>query len=308
MASLFNLLKRPEYLFRPSQIGVRLKRFSKAPGPRETVTLPWGAPVAVHLNAPVGNEIIWHGIVDKIVPESIARLLDTGETGIDIGANIGQNCSIMAAVSGPNGVIDAFEPHPEIFKELEQNHRQWPTDGFAPVRLEQVALGSEERTARLVAGEEFDSNRGVARIENEGESSAGSHSVKMKRLDDYLLDRPAPCVVKIDVEGAELQVLQGGCESLKQRRIRDLIFEDFEPQPNRLTDHLRAAGFTLFALLPRWIGPSLAPLNESWSAPPSFSYNFLATLDPERALRRFRPRGWYCLNSGGYWKRRRSRA
>jgi hypothetical protein len=41
-----------------------------------------------------------------------------------------------------------------------------------------------------------------------------------------------------------------------------LIFEDFEHQPNRLTDHLRDAGFTLFALLPRWFGPSLISLDE----------------------------------------------
>jgi FkbM family methyltransferase len=305
MASIFNLVKRPEYVFRPSQIGVRFKRFSKAPVPRETVTLPWGAPVTVHLNDHVSSEIIWYGIFDKIVPESIARLLDTGETGIDIGANIGQNCFIMAAVSGPTGVV---EPHPETFKELEQNHRQWPTDGFAPIRLEQVALGPEERTARLIDGEDFGSNRGGTHSDDEGDASSGAHNVQMKRLDDYLLDRPAPCVVKIDVEGAELQVLQGGCESLKQRRIRDLIFEDFEHQPNRLTDHLRDAGFTLFALLPRWFGPSLISLDEKWSAPTSFSYNFLATLDPERARRRFRPRGWYCLKSGGYWKRRRPRA
>lgn len=307
MASLFNLTKRPEYVFRPSQIGRRLKRFVRAPAACETVTLPWGAPVAVRLNDLIGSEIIWHGIFDKIVPETIARLLDSGETGVDIGANIGQNCSLMAAVSGPTGAVDAFEPHPATFQELCENHRRWPTEGFAPVRLEQVALGPEERMARLVDGEEFASNCGGARIDDEGRSVSDCHSVQMKRLDDYLLDRPAPCVVKIDVEGAELQVLNGGPESLKQRRIRDLIFEDFEKQPSQLAAHLRAAGFTLFALVPGWLRPRLISLESSWRHPEGFSYNFLATLDPERARRRFRPRGWFCLKSRGYCKRRHTR-
>ena len=45
-----------------------------------------------------------------------------------------------------------------------------------------VALGPEERTARLIDGEDFGSNRGGAHIDDEGDASSGAHNVQMKRL------------------------------------------------------------------------------------------------------------------------------
>lgn len=48
------------------------------------------------LVSPAGLDFWNVGVYDRIVPEAILRLLDRGETAIDIGANVGQDTSMMA--------------------------------------------------------------------------------------------------------------------------------------------------------------------------------------------------------------------
>src|SRR5438132_410369 len=129
MLNILNYFKRPEYFFRPAQVLRRLCRIWRSPQTEEIVELPWGAPVKVRIAENVGSSIIYYGIFDKIVPEAIWRLLDEGETAVDIGANIGQNSSAMAFKSGPRGRVVSFEPHPITFAELQQNVSAWQGRG-----------------------------------------------------------------------------------------------------------------------------------------------------------------------------------
>jgi hypothetical protein len=107
---IFRALRRPEYFFRPVQIWRRLRR--NAILKRNRIQLPWGLPVEVDPVSYVGQDIRNLGVFECIVPEAIVRLLDRAETAIDIGANIGQNTSIMALAAGPAGLTVGFEPGP----------------------------------------------------------------------------------------------------------------------------------------------------------------------------------------------------
>src|SRR5579871_5650959 len=126
MPNIFNYLRRPEYVFRPRQVLHRFRRILKPPQATELVELPWGAPVSVRPTENVGNAIFYYGIFDLVVPEAIYRLADEGEWAMEVGANIGQNCSLMAYRTGRRGHVIAFEPHPEIFRELKDNFALWP--------------------------------------------------------------------------------------------------------------------------------------------------------------------------------------
>jgi FkbM family methyltransferase len=286
MPNIFNYLKRPEYVFRPKQVLRRFRRFGK-PAPAElVVALPWGAGVRVRTSENVGSDIYHYGIFDKIVPEAIWRLLDAGETGVDIGANIGQNSSAMAFKSGPGGRVISFEPHPTTFPELRKNADSWPKAKCAQVELNNVALGQQDGEAILAATEYLSG----ASLRKEG---AGV-KVPVRRLDDFLRNVTVG-VCKIDVEGHELSVLEGAPETLKRRAIRDLVFEDFNPQPSDVSKLLRANGFHIFELHERWLKPVLQELSGTGVVEPGFSYNFLATQDPKRASGRFRSAGWHCL-------------
>lgn len=294
MLNLFNFLRRPEYVLRPVQVLRRLNRIGTSPGSRESVLLPWGARVAVDPKENIGSDIYYYGIFDKIVPETIWRLLEPGELAIEVGANLGQNCSLMAVRTGPSGRVIAFEPHPEIFNELKTNANEWKHLDLGSLDLQQIALGGENGTATLTTDEEFHRNRGSASVH--AEATPGGIPIAIQRLDSILPTETKVGVCKIDVEGHELAVLAGSERLLRQGEIRDIVFEDFHPQPSAVTSHLRALGYTVFRLRSRWLKPELLPI-DSTDADTNSSHNFLATIEPERAAEKFRPMGWLCFGS-----------
>jgi FkbM family methyltransferase len=294
MLNPIKYFSKPEYLMRPRQVLKRLARIGKPVPELATVRLPWNASVTVHIRENVGQSIYFYGIFDKVVPEAIWRLLDKGETGVEIGANIGQNSSLMSVRAGSNGRVLAFEPHPVIFKELQANHELSRNRDFAPVQLERVALGEMSGESTLIETEEFTHNRGSAALGTSGSSPTGIN-VSVRPLDSFLaaIDRIGVC--KIDVEGHELSVLKGAEQALARNAIRDIIFEDFNPKPSAVTELLTRHGFTLFELHEAWLKPRLASMVVGNALRRGFGCNYLATLDAPRAAKRFHPPGWRCL-------------
>lgn len=252
--------------------------------------------ISVHTGENIGAGIYYYGISDKIVSEAIWRLLDRGEVAVDVGANIGQNCSLMAVKTGFAGRVLAFEPHPEIFSELKRNYERWLQSGFPPIQLENVALGKATGEATLGMTEEFATNRGSAALLDYVAEREGI-KVRVRQLDEFLNSVERVGVCKIDVEGHELPVLQGAEQTLRRRGIRDIIFEDFNTKPSAVTEFLRQHDFTVFELRDRWLKPCLARLKNESGSRAGFSYNYLATLEPTRVIARFRSPGWKCLMS-----------
>jgi FkbM family methyltransferase len=292
----WRFVQRPEYFLRPSQIWRRLRRSSFS---ASEFRLAWGLPAEVDLRSSVGIEIRNMGIHDRIVPETICRLLDPGEQGFDLGSHVGQNASMMALAAGPAGRVTAFEPALEAAEVLSRNIGRWSAYRLAPIELVRKGVSSGSGTRLL---RETD-DRGSRTLEAtpaggqrflEGEPGA---EIELTTLDQYLPEDETAGLIKIDVEGHELAVLEGARRILAERRVRDIIFEDFARQPSPVTQRLEAAGYTVYYLRAGWSKPMLVPVAESderlWRnrcAP-----NFLATTDPERAKTRFHARGWRSL-------------
>jgi FkbM family methyltransferase len=287
MFNIFNYLKRPEYVFRPRQVVNRFRRLGKSLPPITTVSLPWGADLKVRTDDAVGNDIFHYGIYDRIVPETIWRLLETGETGVDIGANIGQNTSLMAFKSGARGRVIAFEPHPGTFSELKENAASWREASCARIELNNVALGETKGEAILVPGQ----YRSGSSLKEQGNGI----TVPVRQWNDFFEKANRVGVCKIDVEGHELSVLKGAQPALSHRLIRDIVFEDFATMPSPTAEYLREQGYTVFQLCASWWKPKLTEISQGLSLPKGFTYNYLATLDPERAKNRLQPGGWRCL-------------
>jgi len=295
MPNIFNYLKHPEYVFRPQQVLRRLRRILKAPQQEEIIRLPWGARVKVRPNENIGSDIFHYGIFDRVVPEAICRLLDGNETAVEVGANIGQNFSLMAFQTTPAGRAIAFEPHPEIFEELKNNSSLWPEKVRQNLRLENFALGETTGEAWLTNGVEFEHNRGSAALARTSDNNLGFR-VNLRTLDDYMQENDKIGVCKIDVEGHELSVLKGAERTLSRHAIRDIIFEDFCPMMSPVALLLQAHHYRVFALVAGWWKPMLTEASEGARRQKGFSFNYLATLDPERAQKRFKAGGWHCLN------------
>lgn len=288
---------KPHYVFHPGRTLRRLWHRPTGMGgstaDTEVAVLPWGLPLHVWPQEAIGYSILAGGVFDPGVTETMHRLIDPGDVVVDVGANVGYLTSLALVRSGGGGTVVAYEPHPGIFGVLERNAAMWrQRPRLASLELRRVAISDTPGEGKLVTGPGLDINMGLATLERaEGARDEDTVQVELRRLDDELGDRPIG-LLKIDVEGHELQVIRGALGMLERGSVRDLIFEDHEPYPDAATELVENAGYRLFSLENDLIGPYLGPrsrrrLVSGWPGP-----SYLATNDPERALARLGPVGW----------------
>ena len=291
-----NLL-RPEYLFQPRMVLKRFLRAIKSPRETEIVQLPWGLPLKVRPDEVVGSVIWCYGLIDLVVAESIARLLDPGETALDVGANIGQMTGLMALVSGVGGRIIAFEAHPIVAEELRENRDLWNNLGSqAPIDIREVAVSLSSGEVKFASGKSWEANRGIAKvISPDSEGDGQVFTVPSVTLDDALPDGINVGFCKLDVEGHEDAVLLGCKKLLTERRIRDIAFEDLDFANSNVASLLEKHGYTIFSLHSEIMKPILRPASRDVKFLIRDGCNFIASLDPQRTMARFQKFGWRAL-------------
>jgi FkbM family methyltransferase len=289
---LIDQMRKPEYFYRPSLL---IARFIRAVDRGYRVATPsWKLNLAIDPSEEIGRALVQMGVYDLPVSEAIWRLLDPNEQAIDAGANIGYMTSIMAAKAGACGRVLAFEPHPQLFSILEGNIARWRKFTISQVTAHRVALSNRFGRGTLHAPDGFQHNRGLASL-NEVDNSADI-PVEVSRLDHYVTNRNAVGLLKVDVEGHELQVFQGSEMLLAGRGIRDIVFEEFRDYPTPVTAFLERFGYAVYQLDMTFWGPIIANADtrivrkRQW-----VPRSMLATHDPERARRRLAPRGWQIL-------------
>ena len=140
------------------------------------------------------------------VQEALARELSAGSTFIDIGANVGFFSLVAARLVGPGGRVVAIEAVPGIAESLADNVRR---NGFDHVDVRALAVGAApgEGTLRVA------SHPGGATLADDDQAPdvIATSGVEVVSLDSLLAVGllPVPDVIKIDVEGHELPVLDG---------------------------------------------------------------------------------------------------
>jgi FkbM family methyltransferase len=145
--------------------------------------------------------------------------ISSARTVVDLGANIGL-FSYFASLKSPDAVIHAFEADPDTFAVLEKNLSAVQNNHFLPVNL---AAGSEAGTidfySSTVSG--WSSRYPVL-----GAQEARHIKVPSVRLSDYLREKgvTAVDVLKVDVEGAEYDILLGDSD-LWKLDVRCLVAE-----------------------------------------------------------------------------------
>ena len=173
------------------------------------------------------------------------------ETVVDIGANVGQ-FSLLAWQLFPAAKIYAFEPQggpAELFL------RVFPRS--SPARLYRAAIGSQSGEAEMHISRRHDSSsllpisRDMARV-FPGTEEVGRERVTVAPLASFLAPQEIvpPALLKIDVQGAELDVLRGCGELLALFRYVyvELSFVPLytgQPLSDEVIAFLRAAGFRL---------------------------------------------------------------
>jgi FkbM family methyltransferase len=274
------------------------------------VTLPWGAKIECLRDEHIGSALSRIGIYDLAVSEALARLVDRGETVVDAGANIGYMTSLMAWRAGASGRVFSFEPNPVVLDRLQRNVQRWQLEpGFASIEVVPVALSDADGRATLRATVNFEHAMGTASLtEHSAGETAVSWEVDTHRLDSYVGDRSVG-MLKLDVEGHELGVMEGALEAFRDGRIRDIVLEDRDTGPSAKLAFLVDHGFEIFALDQRLLGlcvtTGVIPRRRRVAYDPQ---TYLATLDPERAIGRLRGPGWTSLNPRAFARRSDERA
>lgn len=160
----------------------------------------------------------------------------------DIGSNWGWFSLVIASKPGFRGEIHAFEPLPSTYSDLCSVVEQAGLRGR--VQCHNVGLSDHPGQAFMHLPDHFQSGLAVMK---EGEGARGQ-TAELKTL-DFLGLKP-PSVIKIDVEGVEMKVLQGGSRLLAKEKPM-LVFENSRcyEAPRRTLDplgFLRRAGYQLF--------------------------------------------------------------
>lgn len=137
----------------------------------------------------------------------LRRILGEGGVFVDVGANIGYFTKLASRLVGKTGSIFAFEPMPAALKLLRMNSAQ-----LSNVVIFPLALSDKKGTATFY-------------VRKKGDMSSLSHDpsarpvqITVSTLDELLAERSRIDLIKIDVEGSELDVLRGGRMTLSRCR------------------------------------------------------------------------------------------
>ncbi len=176
----------------------------------------------------------------------LACSLDDRATYVDIGANRGQVLREAVRVA-PRARHIAFEPIPALARELAGT--------FPGVDCRQMALGAQAEVTQFCHFTRLDGWSGLRRSpEVSDERGAPEYiTVEVSTLDAQL-EGVTPSVIKVDVEGAELAVLEGGRSVLARARPL-VIFEHvpgaaalYEAAPEALWDLLADLDYAIFSV------------------------------------------------------------
>lgn len=125
-------------------------------------------------------------------------------TVVDVGANRGAWTRLAKEVFPDAGVL-MIEPQPELAPDLDETCRS-----LAGVEWVETAVGAETGERVQTIWEDTQGSSFLPTVTDEGLASGRQRSVRMRRLDDVLTERGlAPDLVKLDVQGYELEVLRG---------------------------------------------------------------------------------------------------
>lgn len=170
-------------------------------------------------------------------------------TVLDVGANKGQ-FSLLARELWPNVVVHAFEPLPSAAETFRRVFA-----GAPAVTLHRGAIGAENRTATFFVADRTDSSSllkpGAGQKSAFNVAAAEAIEVEVSPLEDFvdLAALPHPIMMKIDVQGAELEVLRGirNLEQIDYIYVELSFVELYEGQAlfEDVRSHLAERGFSI---------------------------------------------------------------
>lgn len=261
MAPLASLLHTAQFIAthplssrRPLRAFLRYFRWQVESRLRSEIEFSWiGESKLVVRNGMTGaTGNIYCGLHEFVDMAFVLHLLRPGDLFIDVGANIGSYTVLASAVCGASTI--AIEPDPDTMRSLRRNVE---ANGIEDrVELVEAALGANRGVVSFTTGRDT-TNRVAQQTDSE------TREVSLRTLDE-VLSGASPCMIKLDVEGYEPQVLAGSHATLQSPTIRAVLIETANSE---VRSKLEAAGFCRAIYEP--FTRQLLSYNENW--PPLMS-------------------------------------
>jgi FkbM family methyltransferase len=181
----------------------------------------------------IARNIYLYGIWEIVGTRLLQALLRPGMRFLDIGANIGYYTLLAADLVKPSGDVHSFEPHDGIRAQLRRNVE---LNQLRNVQVRAEAVSARSGTVSFYRVVHDDTNLGLSSLVPGERTEQTPISVPGTTLDDYVAQLPdgRVDVVKIDVEGAESDVLQGAQKILRSGRGPwAILLESFEISTHR---------------------------------------------------------------------------
>lgn len=142
------------------------------------------------------------GVYESEVQNALAERLSPGDVAFDVGAHLGFFTLLMARLVGPEGRVVSVEADPFMGRNLEANLVRNDSGNVTAVRAAAGTLAVERRFTPGAGG-------GIGHLADDGAIAVEGTTL------DLLAERfGPPKLIKVDVEGAELEVLAGGARLL----------------------------------------------------------------------------------------------
>jgi FkbM family methyltransferase len=167
----------------------------------------------------------WSSAYSRYEPNVATAIRDNlkrGDAFWDVGANIGWFSLYASRLVGETGSVVSFEPAPDVFSVLQANTHQ-----VANIKTIHAGIGNRNGNARFCAQ---GASSAASFIREVTEINSRYHvNIPIKEIDvsirtlDSFADLPYPSLLKIDVEGFELEVLKGASDLLMDMRPKLII-------------------------------------------------------------------------------------
>ncbi|QSW99644.1 FkbM family methyltransferase [Haloterrigena alkaliphila] len=175
---------------------------------------------------------------------AIIEEVETDDVFWDIGANIGTHtCYIGQLVAN----VVSVEPHPRTASRLAENCDLNNIDAT----VVESAIGSDKGTIDLHVPNNLDDELGLGTFTTRGVANSSNICTVPQTTGDDLVDNrdlATPTVMKIDVEGAEHDVLTGFDIALESCRVIFVEVHDRFVEPEAITETLTESGYEVETL------------------------------------------------------------
>jgi FkbM family methyltransferase len=251
----------------PRGRGMRLARawtrISSARGAPMLSREPSGMRLRCDLRDDLSRLIFYRGWVDRALETWLSAWLRPGDTYVDVGAHVGFYVSLALAAIDHSGRVIAFEPLDDNYEKLSMSVRE-VSDRYANVEVHRAAVGATPGQSTLFRPTGEWEHQAYRASLVPGSNRAPHRPVPVVTLDDTL--GPVACrLLKIDVEGAEVDVLRGARSFLSRRQAEAVLIElnptalrDANTTTDELVALLSSFGYRAYEI----VGATLEPRTE----------------------------------------------